>query len=348
MCPINDITAAILVIGLQNGDISIYRTPLSHTQPMQFNLLKRFHAHRLSVHAVRVHPTKQLFVSGSSDCKVKIWSIRDYVLGYPYTIRDLKAPLLVKCIKHPEPTCCLDYSHCGLLLTGCCDGSIRVYGSEPLCALRWSYQLTGYGVIYSVAWSPSNRIAACFNAPVAWGVRVQVWDSTFHSIALFEHMQDHDLSSTYGMGFASDDLLVCSGGRLKTLFWYNIAKSKVTEYPFSHNVRAVTVLSSEFVCVSCVDNMLRVYAVHDDELRLLASLPHKNKSYVLGSCLYPYNNAGFVLASANFAASRDVCISVTSRFNNPWVQEVTKIMLNSSILPFCTDVNKIILKYYGL
>jgi len=66
------------------------------------------------------------------------------------------------------------------------------------------------------------------------------------------------------------------------------------------------------------------------------------------SCLYPYRDAGYVLASMELWAT-GVDISVTSsRFNQYRVQEVTKILFNSKVLPFCEDVSKIILRYLCL
>jgi len=99
------------------------------------------------------------------------------------------------------------------------------------------------------------------------------------------------------------------------------------------------VLSSEIVCISGYYNMLRVYKVHGCQLHLLATLPNKGGMY-MASCVH---HAGYVLASA--PAHRDIRISVTSRFNRDWVQKVVKIVLNSTVLPFCRDVHKIIFRY---
>jgi len=101
MCATEDMTAALLLIGLAgvNGDVSIYRTPLSQTQPIHFNLLKRFHAHSGTVNAVHMHPAKQLFVSASNDSTVKIWSVKT-----------VTSPLLIKAIEHPDIVYCARYS----------------------------------------------------------------------------------------------------------------------------------------------------------------------------------------------------------------------------------------------
>jgi len=128
----------------------------------------------------------------------------------------------------------------------------------------------------------------------------------------------------------------------------SIPESKVTTYP-CHRVGAVTVLSSDILCVSCADDKLRVYEVYGTELRLLVTWPVQLWNFGLVGCLY---HAGYVIASLGPLTSKYgpyvrkyVRISVASRFNHDWVLEVTKIMFNSSILPFCRDVCKIILKY---
>ena len=72
MYPTDDTTSAILLTGLSTGHVCIDRTPLSHTHPIQFELLERFHAHSDGISALHKHPTKSLFVSGSSDKYIKI------------------------------------------------------------------------------------------------------------------------------------------------------------------------------------------------------------------------------------------------------------------------------------
>ena len=317
-----DRSAAILLVGLWNGEVCIYRAPLSHAQPIHFDVLKRFRAHSAEVHVIHMHPTKPVFVSASEDCLVKIWSVREAT-----------APLLVKSIKHPGTVWSARYSSSGLLLTGCGEvgGVLRVYGMEPLCSLRWSCEFGAHTEFYSVAWSPSNHIAAVFGASRAY--TVQVWDSDFHT--LFQHKQNGVVWCDSALSFASDDVLISSGGKSKNLYLYNIPKSKATTYPCPDTVLAVTSLSSEIVCASCYDNMLRVYKVHGSQLQLLATLPH-TACFSLASCLYPYKDTGYVLAFSDLC-SHNIHISVTSRFSY-WVEDVTKIVLSSEILPFCRDV----------
>jgi len=324
----DDMSAAILVVALDNGDVCIYRTPLSHTKPIQFHLLKRLHAHAGVVNTAFIHPTKPLFVTASNDYTVKVW-----------TLKSGTGPLPIKCIEHPTSVCYAKYSPSGLLATCCTGGFLRVYGVEPLFSLRWSCQLPQ--AIYGIAWSPSNHLAA-----IHGDIQVRVWDTAFRTV--FQHKLIN-ASCYYGSGyilvFASDDVLLCSGFHSGILYSCNIPNSTVTAHKPKNGkqVLAVTALSSEIMCVSYNGDTLRVYKVHGTELRLLATLPF-TESYILSSCVCPYKDAGYVLASADWD-STDVFISVTSRFNRYWVQEVTKIVLNSTILPFCTDVEKIILQY---
>jgi len=325
-------SAAILLTGSYGGYVSIYRTPLSHIHPVQFELLKCFSAHPCAVNALSMHPTKPMFVSAGDDTAVKIWNIND-----------ITSPVVIKCIMHSDRVICAKYSQeSNLLLTGCDDGMLCVYGVEPLCSVRWRCKLPGD--ICSVAWSPSNRIAASFrirsHTDTLFGV--QVWDSTFHT--LFKHHdQGGALAENCGLSFPSDELLICSGYLSQKFYSYNIPKSKVTVYACDSFVWAVTALSSEIVCISYTGEMLRVYKIHGCQLQLLATLPF-GRCTSLSSCAYPYNNAGYILASAHYNMV-NVHISVTSRFNRYWVQEVTKIILDSDVLPFCVDVHKIILKY---
>jgi len=331
----DDMTSAILLIGLNNGDVDLYRTRLSHS-PIRFHLLKRLHAHTDTVNAIHMHPTDEvLFVSASDDDNVKIWSIK----------AELKAPVLIKCIEHPDCVWGVKFSRSGMLLTGGDGGVLRVYGVEPLCSLRWRCKLPG--AVYLVAWSPSNFIAALFDVRTG-GCAVKVWDSTFH--ALFEHKHIYALCYNNGLSFASDYLLVCSGRTSKYLCAYDISKSKVkvTAYPYKVNrypymVAAVTALSYDIVCETCDDYMIRIYQVQETQLRLLATLPHECGNYLSG-CVYPCTDAGYVLASTKFS-DKDVYIEVTCRFNQYWMKEVTNILFNTASLPFCRDVHKLILKY---
>lgn len=324
--PTEDMTAAILITGLTTGDIFIYRTPLSSTQPIKFDLLQCNQAHTTPVLAIHIHRTKSLFVS-ASDGNVKIWNIADPSL-----------PSLIKSIEHPGIVNSAKYSTSGLLLTGCFDGVLRMYGVEPLCSLRWSCKLGGE--INSVAWSSRTYMAASYFLRNLCQVRV--WNQ---QDCLF--LVNHALPKWLGLEniallFASDTLLL--GTSSYGVYAWNIkAKNKhiqftLTETPAEGS--ALTLLNSEMVCASCYDNMLRVYKVHEGEPELFAALPF-NMCTTMGSCLYPYNNHGCVLASA--VEGEDVRISVTSSFT--WLQDVTKITFSNKILPFFEDVHNVIFQY---
>jgi len=225
MRAIDDMTALLLLTGLSNGDITIYRTPLSYTQPIQFTHLKHFHAHDDRISVLHIHATKLMFVSASTDGGVKIWSLKDVT----HT-----TPLLIQYIKlHPDRVNSAKLSHGDMLLTGCDNGVIRVRSVKPPFYLRWMSLLPGG--IYSVAWSPSsNRIAASFHT-TACMCAVQVWDSsTFRT--LFKHSQNGAFVNNYGMSFASEDLLICSGYISQNMYTYNIQTSKVTTYPYHDEV----------------------------------------------------------------------------------------------------------------
>jgi len=84
MRPTADMSAAILIIGLINGDACIYRTSLSYTTPVQFQLLTRFLAHTNWLNVIIFHPTKPLFVTACSiDSMAKIWSLPYIGLSLP-------------------------------------------------------------------------------------------------------------------------------------------------------------------------------------------------------------------------------------------------------------------------
>jgi len=226
---------------------------------------------------------------------------------------------------------CMVRNHCALC-----------FGGAPNC---WELFLRLHG-LRQITSSP-------LSSPVTRVVAFKYGTPSFHTI--FKHTPlNRSFTGNSGMSFASDDLLICSGYQSNKFYSYNISKSKVTVYPYPDIVGAVISLSSEFVSVSCADDMIRVYKVYDNQLRLLATLPHKRgyshkicyslRCYSMCSCLYPYNDAGYVLACSD-DPSPNLFINVTSRFNRYWVQEVAKRILNSKILPFCRDVHKIIWQY---
>jgi len=210
MRPFDDESAAILMAGLYNGDIVMYRSALSRTAPIQFHLLKRFHAHTDGIFVLHIATTKRLFVSSSHE-NVKIWRFRQG-----------KVPLLVKYIQHPDSVGIAKFSSSGLLVTGCDDYILRVYGVEPLCSLCWSCKLPGD--IISIAWSPSSnriavsflsvwvdrtvgRVAASFGAGRRFVNTLRVWED-FRIV--LEETQHNACSYDQGLSFVSDDLLLCS------------------------------------------------------------------------------------------------------------------------------------------
>jgi len=310
-------TVLLLITGQDNGDISLFNTPLSN---IHFKLQKVLHAPRMGITALHFHRYKSLFLSASEDGNVKIW-----------TLKDMNTPCLMKCIRHPDGVSCAKYAYSGRLLTGCNDRVIRVYGKEPLFSLLWSVKLSGD--ICSVAWSPSNRLAALFAVSVN-SLIVQVWDVSFQS--LFKHTQTGAVLGIQTLAFVSNDLLIFSGGFSKTLYRYHMmSKSKVTNVlmetialPFCkdvlhiivrylplethikvdsyvRSVGAVTAFSSQVVGLSCFDSILRVYTVCGNEKRLLASLSHEYCGDLV--CVYPGGSeTGLVLASPHLTQSVSV------------------------------------------
>jgi len=188
-----DSTAVILITGLENGDVRVYKSPLSHTQRLHFTLQHRFHPHSGYVYDVNLHPHKALFISASEDADLKVWNIKD-----------VTAPRLIKRIPHPAAVYCCKYSRSSLIATGCADRVLRVYDKEPLLSLCWSFDTSCSGYIQCVAWSPSNYIAASF--ALVNSCDVQVWDSAFQTV--FKLRQEGASCSRNGLVFASNDLLM--------------------------------------------------------------------------------------------------------------------------------------------
>jgi len=302
ICCHKELNCALLIIGETNGCIALYNTPLSrshvHRLHVKFTLCKRFQAHDKYVKDLHFHHRKALFVSASDDNRVKVWNYKQ-----------ISTPRLIKCLPHPEYVGKVKYSESGLLLTVCDDNILRVYGKEPLFSLCWSFQTSGH--IYMAGWSPSNRICAVFNARTLGNYAVQVWDSSFQTIFKRTLHAVHD-----DIVFASNDLLLCSGGYSNKIHWYHISKPKVmkvfvehdvlpfckdvlkiiiqylpyitrvTHDTFPHRAGPVAALSSEVVGVQCDDDMLHLYQVNGIARRLLVNVPHKDCNS-LATCVYP-------------------------------------------------------------
>jgi len=215
---IKDINAVILITGLNNGDIIIYKAPLSlhtgtHTR-MHFTAQHQFkagqvHAGHVPIYALHMHYHKTLFITASM-YTLKVWNFTH-----------ITAPRLMKIIRHKPRMNCAKYSQSGLIATGCNDFILRVYEKEPLYALRWSFKASGQ--IVSVAWSPSNRIAAAFEADML--VAVRVWDSSFQP--LFKFRKNRCFYGNCAVVFASNNLLMWSGHASNKVYWYHMSKPKV-------------------------------------------------------------------------------------------------------------------------
>jgi len=322
MCALEDMKSVVLIIGYANGDASIYKTSLSRTQHLNFTLQHRWHAHNMDVAALHIHHNALRFVSGSYDTDVKVWNIED-----------ITTPRLIKRLAHPNLHFSATYSPSGRIVTGCIDGVLRVYEQEPLLSLCWNFETPSY--IYSVACSPSNRIAASFTSGIS--NVVQVWDSAFQT--LFRLRQESVICRNNGLVFASNDLLISSGGASKKVYWYHMSKPKVmdvfmeknvlpfcrdvckiiitylpfvthvTHHTLPNRVGAVTALNSQLAISSCRNGVLYLY---ENKTRLLGSLPYYYAE-ALVTCVYPCTGkrTGFVLASAYAGYGYDVDISVT-------------------------------------
>lgn len=356
---------AILLVGLENGDVSIYRTVLSWTQPIKLCLVKQLSAHVYPVMVLHIHPTKPLFVS-SGDCRqsVSVWSFQKAT-----------SPRLITELWHPYIVSSAKISHSGAILTGCLDGWLRVFNMAPWCSLRWKCNV--HGPIYSVAWSPSShRIAASFGN----GKRhvVQVWDARTLAMHVIGKavIPDHfgtrlfNLHRCYsaringmfvrgaavmggmignlGVSFPSNDFVLCCGSLelsvSNCLYSFNIPKSTVTSYQ-SYSCKAmisaqgIIALNSKIVCASYDlwgkrRSRVSVYKLEGTNLRELAALPCVAGSLLAG-CMLPYDNNRFVLACSG-AGFVSIHVSGSNKLTSDSIFR---------ILPFCTDVQKIIFKY---
>ena len=327
--------SVVLITGGVQGSISLFSSPLSH---LHFTLQKRFRAHARQICGLHLHHHKPLFISHDRYAnELKVWSFNA-----------ITSPCVIHSLPHPSEVSCANYSESGLLLTGCrnsllltdCrNGLLRVYGKEPLFSLLWSCQTSGY--ICSLVGSPSNRICACLTSGNSYAV--QVWDSSFQTI--FRLPQQDTWRN--GVVFASNDLVMSSGGISDKIYWCHISKPKAmkvfietdvlpfcgdvlkiiiqylpfithaTHHTLPNTVGSVTQLSSEVVGVQCFDCMFRLYKVNGSEPRLLASLPHKSckSCNSLATCVYPCSGkeSGFMITSSGYLGwSRDVNISVAS------------------------------------
>jgi len=325
----------VLITAKTEGTISVYVTSsLSvtqlHTQQQQHTLTQRlqftrqkgFQAHSDSIDGLHFHHHKPLFASASADRSVKVWNFQD-----------ITTPRLIKCLPHPSVVWDARYSKSGLLLIGCFDEMLRVYGKEPLFPLVWSVQLDD---IVSIAWSPCNRICASFKSGNC--LYMQVWSSSFQTI--FKLPQDGVWNTDNGLVFASNHLLLSSRGwGTNTVYWYRMSKPKVMKVfldtcvlPFCRDVLNIVIeylpfvtrvthdtirdmvgpvasLSPEAVVAQGYDDKIYLYKVDGKKPLLLVRLPHKYCRSLV-TCVYPCSGKeiGFMLVSAT--RKYEVCISV--------------------------------------
>ena len=230
--------SALLIVGDRQGCIHVYQTPISHAQRITFTLQRNFQAHTDEICSLHFHHHKPLFVSGADEKAVKVWNFTD-----------ITNPRLIKSLPHPDIVSSAEYSESGLLLTACDDDILRVYGQEPLFSLYWSFKTSDH--VYSVGWSPCNRICASFNAGVYNGMVVQVWDSSFQTIF---KLKQNGVRYLNGLVFASNDLLLSSGGIANKIYWYHMSKPKVMKVfvekdllPFCRDVLKIIIKYLPFV-----------------------------------------------------------------------------------------------------
>jgi len=327
-------SSVVLIVGDHSGRISLYTSPLSPTQPLHFTLRKRFQAHANGgIMGLHLHYHKSLCVSHYRK-DVKVWNFED-----------IAAPRLIHCLPQGSWVVSVKYSESGLLLTACVssyNSVLHVYGKEPQFSLCWSYKIAGQ--VFSMAWSPSNRIGAVLHTGDSYAV--QIWDSSFQTICKLK--QDNICALDNALVFASNDLLMYSGGDSNKVYWYHISKPKVMKVfldtgvlPFCRdvlkiirqylplvtrvthnklpdNVGRVVSLSSEVVGAQCRDDKLHLYKVDVNEPRLLAALPLPHHFWApLATCVYPCSSGKetlFILASIlqGFFNAKHVIVSVTA------------------------------------
>jgi len=249
LCSNKLLTSILLIAGGFDGSVSVYKSPVSSAQCLHFTLQTRVQHSAEFIHFVHFHRCKPLFISAAYESKsmVKVWN---------YT--DLANPRLIKSLPHPKLVLSAKYSESGLLLTGCDDGVIRVYGQEPLFSLCWSFQTSKYSAsgVWSVCWSPCNRIGAIFAAGDS--CYVQVWDSSFQTIFKLQQYA----SPNKGLAFASNDLLISSGYDDNKVYWYQMSKPKVMKVfvesnvlPFCRDVLKIVIEYLPFVTRVRSDNV---------------------------------------------------------------------------------------------
>jgi len=322
-----------LCVGDLDGNISVYTSSLQH---IHFTRQHIFHTHTQQVNAIHFHRSKPLFVSASNDKNVKVWR-------YDHKC----APRLITCLDLPSRVYSCRYSQSGLLLTGGASGFLGVYGEEPAFSVCWSFKAPND--IDSVAWSPSNRIAAGYRLS-SYAYAVRIWDSSFKTI--FIHKQKDLFFGNYCLAFPSDNLLISSGGTenklycchmstpkvmntlsvlpfcrdvLKIVIAYLPLVTRVTHIRYPSVIGAVKAFSSQIMASTCSDNVLRVHKLHKNQLFLMARLPYPElQCQCLASCPYPGTDIGFVIAYSNVGSRTDVRIATiqSTSYNNKKPQEI--------------------------
>jgi len=297
----DNMTAATLILGCLNGSIQIWKTNLSH---LHFTLQQQFKAYPHYVRTIHIHHFKPVFVSASVHKQMKVWMLNDTA-----------PPRLLQCFTLPDIVNAASFSSSGLLVVGCRDGVLRVYGGEPRLSLRSSVQVSGQ--IFSVAWSPSNQIAATFRSTISRDANyVQVWDSSFRT--LFKFPQENIVWRNNGLVFASNNLLCSSGGYAQALYWYHLpiptnkvmnvlvqkdmlpfchdvlkiiitylpVAPRVVDEQYSEGVGPVAMIGSKIMILSTRDYKFHFYNVggNNNGPRLIASVSIRSCSCLAGIC----------------------------------------------------------------